>query len=330
MKRIINILIVAVLSVTSMACTESVPAGHMGRTWEPGGFTNELLKPGRHECYNRCKMYLMESTDQTFQIPMQVLCADNLNFSFTIDVLVGVNKENKRAVLSAFQNLKPAGPYLFTVQQLFDTYIKPVADQEARKIVSSYRTEELVSKRPEVIEKVRAAVTKATNAAILKVKRVTVGNLDFPKVLTDAQVQKAKRKIEIETARAEGEKRAAKAEADLKLAKINAQRGLFEAQGIADANKILAASISPQYLAYKQILALEKAADGENNMFMYPYTDVVNRGIDTSKWLTSQGIMDAELIARINEAKAKVKKGTKTKNTPGKAKVAKPNKKKRK
>ncbi len=303
MKKNVMLVIGLIAIMLSTGCNEIVLPGHVGRTWEPGGFNGEVLAPGRHSCWGRCKMYQMESTDQTFKIPMSVLCADNLNFSFDIDVLVSVNLKNDEEVKAAFGNLKPAEEQLFTISQLFETYIRPVADQEARKVVSKYKTEELVQKRAVVIEEVRTAVTLATNTAILQVKRVTVGNLDFPDVITKAQERKAQMRVEIETARAEGQKTAARAQADLQLAKIRASKEMLEAQAISDANRIIAASISPQYLAYKQILAMEKAADGKNNMFLIPYTDVMNGSIDTSKWLKPEGIVDAELLKRINTAK---------------------------
>ena len=297
------LLLLVLLTSLTIGCRETVPAGHIGHKWEPGGFEGEILKPGKHNCWGFCEMYLMEATDQAFDIPMSVLCADNLNFSFTINTLVGVNLGNNKAVKSAFENLKPAGDHLFTVQQLFATYIMPVADQEARKVVSKYMTPELVQKRAQVIEEVRAAVAAATTTAILQVKRTTVGNLDFPDVITQAQEARAKKNVEIDTARAEGLRQAAEAEAKIKLARIQAQEKLLRAQSQADSNRILAASVSPQLIMWRQWDVMEEAANGDNNLFLIPYTDAANDGLDASKWLKPQGILDAELLERIKEAK---------------------------
>ena len=303
-KRILLPLLLLALLASTVGCRETVPAGHIGRTWEPGGFQGNILKPGKHDCWGWCEMYRMEATDQAFDIPMNVLCADNLNFSFVINTLVSVNLDNADAVKAAFENLKPAGDHLFTVHQLFMTYIKPVADQEARKVVSKYKTPELVQKRSQVIEEVRAAVAEATGTAILKVKRTTVGNLDFPDVITRAQETKAEKQVEIETARAEGEKQAAQAQARITLARIQAQEKLLRAQSEADANRILAASVSPQLIMWRQWEVMEAAAGGENNLFLIPYTDTANGGLDASKWLKPQGILDAGLLKRIQDATA--------------------------
>jgi hypothetical protein len=248
-------------------------------------------------------MYHMEATDQAFEIPMSVLCADSLNFKFSINLMVSVNLDSPDEVMAAFENLKPDQDHLITVEQLFNTYIKPVADQEAQKVVSKYKTPEIVIKRAQIIEEVRAAVHAATDTAILKVKRVTVGNLDFPDVITRAQEAKAQRTVEIETARAEGDKQAAVAQARLTLARIEASERLLKAQSEADANRILASSVSPQLIMWRQWEVMELAAEGDNNMFLIPYTDAANNGIDASKWLQPQGILDAELLRKIDAAK---------------------------
>ncbi len=301
MKRILFAVAMFALLGLGSACTEPVPAGHVGRTWEPGGFLGKVLRPGRHQCYLRCQMYLMETTDRNFTVPMSVLCADNLNFAYEVNVLVAVNLENKEAVRAAFENLRPESGYILTLQQLFDTYVRPVVDEEARKVVSRYTTAEIVQKRPQVIEEVRAAVLAATDNSLLVVKRTTVGNLDFPQIITDAQEARAQRQIEVETARAEGERQAAEAQARITLARIQAQEALLRAQAQADSNRILAASVTPQLIMWRQWDVMERAADGANNMFLIPYTDAASGGLDMSEWATDQGILNAEFYRRYRD-----------------------------
>lgn len=281
---------------------EPVPAGHIGRTWEPRGFSDELLRPGRHACWGRCQMYHMETTDQVFKLPMNILCADSLNFQFEMSILVSLDQKNQNAIKAAFENLKPEKDHMFTLVQLYNMYIEPVAKEEAQKVVSRYLTTEIVLRREQIIEAVRAAVVRATANSILQVKQVNVGNLDFPDVITEAQEAKAKRLVEIETARAEGEKQAAEAQARLKLATIEAQVSLLKAQSEADANSILGNSVTPQLLAWRQWDVMKAAAEGNNNMIIVPYTDASNTA-DMSKW-AAQSALDAALLERINAARA--------------------------
>ncbi len=305
----IALLLLAMTQPGCPACEESVPAGHIGRTWEPGGISDELLPPGTHNCWGRCQMLLMETGDANFTIPMEVLCTDQLNFKFEINILASVDQTAKDAILWAFSDLNPVQPGLITTEQLFTTYIKPIAQEKSRNSVSRYATTDIAVHRAQVIEEVKVAVLEAFKGGmIVKIKQISVGNLDFPDIITRAQEAKAQRRIEIDTAKAEGEKRAAMAQARLTLARIEANERLLRAQSQADANRILASSVSPQLLAWRQYEVMEAAAAGQNNMFSFPYTDVANKGLDTSKWLTEQGIVDAALLQRIQDAQESAKK----------------------
>jgi len=306
-RMFLYLIVMAVAMPGCRWCAEDVPAGHIGMTWEPEGFTDSVLGPGYHNCHGRCKMYLMEVTDVTFNHKMSVLCADSLNFGFDVKILVALNRGDKDRVKAAFRDLKPAkeaGAHRYiTAEQLFNTYIRPVVDQESRKIISKYRTDEIVYNRKQIIEEVRTVIAQATKGTILKVKRVTVGNLDFLEVVTKAQELKAQRKVEIETTKAEALKQVEKEKAKLKVAEIRYKTELVEASMVADANKVIASSISPQYLAYKQLEVIRTAASGPNNWGFVPYQDVMNKPVDTSRWTSPEGLMDIELMERIKEAK---------------------------
>jgi regulator of protease activity HflC (stomatin/prohibitin superfamily) len=253
-------------------------------------------------------MYLMETTDENFKIPMDVLCNDSLNFKFTLDILISLDLNDVEAVKNAFQDLKPeqtprasGEPYVITLNQLAETYVIPNAAQEAQKVISRYSTDQLVKSRASVIEEVQAAVTASSQHGMVKIKRVSLTDLDFPDVVTDAQEARAKKVVEIETARARGEAQVAEAQADLKVAQIQAQKRLLDAQSVADANAILGASITPQFIAYEQIQTMGKAAAGDNNVFFVPYNEGMTKPLNTSAWMDQA--INAELIKRVEAAK---------------------------
>jgi len=247
-------------------------------------------------------MLLMEVGDANFKIPMNVLCADDLNFKFEINILASVDQSSKDAILWAFENLNPTVPGLITTDQLFQTYIQPLAVEKSSKAIFRYATTEIAKNRAQVTEEVRTAVLEATKGLIIQVKQVSVSNLEFPPLIMAAQEARAQRQIEIETAKAEGEKKAATAQARVTLARIEANERLLRAQSQADSNRILASSVSPQLLAWRQYEVMEAAAGGANNMFLIPYTDTANKGLDTTRWMDSQGILDAQLLRRMQEA----------------------------
>lgn len=300
-RTLIHILSLFLSLLVLMGCMKEVPAGHVGHAWEPGGFEGEILNPGRHECFGRCKMYLMETGDRLTKINMSVLCQDQLNFKFDVKVLTAVDKTNPDKIKAAFENIVPPSetPLKITSAQLFEMYVEPVVDQTARGVVSKYRTDEISSNRAKIITELQAAIKEEFKGSLVMAKRITVNNLDFPAALTEAQEEKAKRRIEIETEKAEQEKRLIKANNELELAAVNYKRELIEASMVADANKIIGSSITPAYLGYKQLEVIQAAASGPNNWGFVPYTDHMNN----IKWTQSEGILDAELLRRVQEAR---------------------------
>lgn len=294
------------VSFLTSGCSEQVPSGHIGRVQTPSGFEGKALSPGYHTAYGRDKMKLMEVTDKQFQIPMEVLCKDQLNFKFAIGVLVSVDKSKSTLIKDAFENVVPVDGKTITVEQLFQMYVQPVVDQEARKVVSRYETKEIAAKREEVIAQVRTAATEAISSSLLRVKRITINNMDFPDIITKAQEAKAQRKVEVETMKAETEKQLEKARGQLKVAQIEYETRLVEAAMIADANKIIGSSITPGFLAWHELKVLGKAAQGPNNWGFIPYSNNAQTVLKSGDM--GKVTLDAELMERIQRAKNKAKK----------------------
>jgi regulator of protease activity HflC (stomatin/prohibitin superfamily) len=310
MNRLIAVLLSLPLMAALSGCNTQVPTGHIGKVRTLTGFEGKPLGPGLHTCYGRDKMHLLEVSDKQFDIPMAVLCKDQLNFKFNIGALVAVDKTKTEQINDAFENVTPAENNTITAQQLFDMYVRPVVDQEARKIVSRYKTTEIASKREEVIEGIRAASVKAIGSSLMTVKRITVNNLDFPDVITAAQEARAKRQVEVETMKAETERQLEKARGQLKVAQVDYERTLVESAMIADSNKIIGASITPEFLAWHELKVLGQAAQGPNNWGFIPYSNNAQKVLATNPAKATKLVIDAALMRKIEEARAGAKKAS--------------------
>ena len=299
------------IALFTIGCNERVPPGHIGRVQTPDGFTGEILGQGRHPCWGRDQMYYIEASDKTYPQKMNVLCKDQLNFGFTISVLAAVDRTKTKLIKAAFENVTPAptevGPgNLISAAQLYDMYVRPVVDQEARKVISKYETGEIVKNRRKIIEELRTGILGGLKTSIVKVRRVTVNNLDFPKSITKAQEERARRRVEIQTEKAEQEKRLVIEQNKIKLMQLKYKRKLVEAAAVADSNRIIGASVSPGFLAYYQYKNFSEAAKGPNNWGFIPYTDY-------TKNITGRAVgaaLDAALRKRLEDArKSAVKAG---------------------
>lgn len=295
------------LSVSGCAtmCKEQVPTGHYGMCRTAQGFDGEALEPGWHSCWGTdATMYLIETQDKEETIPMNVLCKDSLNFSFDVSVLFSVRKGNSDLIHEMFENLTPEGEgNTISAKQVFKTYARSVIDEESRKVVSKYNTTEIVENRAQIISEVQSTIKERLSDSIVDIKRVTVNNLDFPAVVTKAQEERAKRQVEVETERAEQQKRLLQAENQLKIAEMRYKVEIVEAATIADSNKVIASSITPEYLAWWQLKVFGEAANGPNNWGFIPYTDHANGLTSTAGGTASEIVLDEALRERIREAR---------------------------
>lgn len=305
------------LSGCATMCKEQVPPGFVGMCRTVDGFGDNTLPAGWHECWGSdASMHYLEVSDQEHVIHMSVLCQDSLNFQFDVAVLASADRSNKALMLEMFENITPENGDTISSEQIFNMYARSVVDQEARKVVSKYDTSEIVTKRPQIIEEILSSVNQSLKGTIVEVKRVTVNNLDFPAVVTQAQEEKAQRKVEIETEKAEQEKRLLKAQNALKISALQYEQQLLEASMISDANQIIGQSISPEYLAWWQLKVMGEAAAGPNNWGFIPYTDF-NSGMasNSANWTSGKRVIDEELRQKIREVRVKAEEGAVAQDT---------------
>lgn len=303
--------IITFLLLAGPGCTEPVPGGYVGMIRTPGGFTGSILNAGNHSCWGRDTMYLLEVGDTPASVEINQLTTDKINFKASIGVIFSVDRSNTKAITDGFSNITPTKGLTITAIQLFDTYIGAIVDQEARKVYSKYDSSDVVAKRGDIVEQVRAAVTTAFQSGLIKIKQVTVNNDDFPPDVTAAWNLQAQTKVEIGTEKAKQAKLMVAKNNQLALETIEYQIELVRSANIADSNKIIGSSITPEYLAWWQLKVLGEAAKGPNNWGFIPYTDYVNgktNGITSGmsgERLTAPGMIDAELLKRIRDAREK-------------------------
>lgn len=119
-----------------------------------------------------------------------------------------------------------------------DNIIAPAVQEAIKSVVSSYTAEELITKRAEVSTKISEALETKTNSYGLKIQTINITNFQFSATYT--QAIEAKQVAEMEVATAKN---------NLQKAKVEAEKKVVEAQGSADANKLLEVSLTKEIIA---------------------------------------------------------------------------------
>ena len=133
--------------------------------------------------------------------------------------------------------------------------LDPAINAAARSVVGRYTLEQLYSSKRDVIEQeILDEVTKLLAGQYLIVKRVLVEDVQLPPTIKQAIERKLKQ-----------EQESLEYEFRLVTAQKEAEKQRIEAQGKADANKILSASLTDKILQDKGIEATNKLAESPNS-----------------------------------------------------------------
>ena len=136
------------------------------------------------------------------------------------------------------------------IQELLD----PAINSAARSVVGRYTPEQLYSSKRDAIEQeILIEVRKELEGQFLNVKRILVEDVKLPPTIKEAIERKLKQ-----------EQEALEYEFRLKKAEKEAERQRIEAQGKADANRILSASLTDKILQDKGIEATLQLSQSPN------------------------------------------------------------------
>ena len=131
----------------------------------------------------------------------------------------------------------------------------PAVNAAARSVVGRYTPEQLYSSKRDVIEQeILDEVVNLLDGQFLNVKRVLVEDVKLPNTIKNAIESKLKQ-----------EQESLEYEFRLVTADKEAQKVRIEAQGKADANKILSASLNDRILQDKGIEATVKLSESPNS-----------------------------------------------------------------
>lgn len=175
----------------------------------------------------------------------QVNCNDAGGASFEVDIQVNYSLNPEYA------------EQLYTDYGSQENYVQYVAAVDVRsvtrEVAGKFTTITLLTDRGSFTAAVQEALTERWEDSGIVIESVAVQEIRYPESITSkyAEAQAA----EIEKARAQNEQETAKVEAETKV---------IQAQGEADANAILAASLSDEVLAQHYIDALESIGANGN------------------------------------------------------------------
>ncbi|MEO0507350.1 MAG: prohibitin family protein [Bacteroidota bacterium] len=240
---IVGIIILIVLVSKSIVRVGPGEGGVLFRPASGGVVTDKTYGEGWHIVAPWNDMLIHKVRQQSISDEMNVLSVNGLEVK--VNGTIWFEPEYKNLGLL----IKTKGEEY--ILELLD----PAINAAARSVVGRYTPEQLYSSKRDVIEQeILDVVQKELAGQYLNVKRVLVEDVKLPTTIKDAIESKLKQ-----------EQQSLEYEFKLVTAQKEAEKVRIEAQGKADANKILSASLTDKILQDKGIEATLKLSESPNS-----------------------------------------------------------------
>ncbi len=254
MKNKLLLLLLPFLLLLTSCTNPNTPAGHEGyvyespRVWGTGGFQGTLSGPANFGVSMwRNEVIVIDIRPRTYTEHFKILAKDDLNISFNYHAILLIKPDSVKDVVEKFGGIDW---YKRFVHEAFRTY--------ARDSVQRYNAVELKTKRDEMSREVTKQLSQYLEGTPFILKSLVVGNIEYPAVVADA----VEKKLAAQQLLAEKETQKA-------IAKKDAEIRVEEAKGIAQAQKIINATLTTNYLQHEAIQTQLKMADSPNHTTVY-------------------------------------------------------------
>ncbi len=254
MKKFCLLILLGALIHLSGCTNPSTPAGHEGyvkenpRIWGKGGFRGALKGPQNYGVSLwRNEVENVDFRPQTYAEIFSILTKDELNISFRFQTIINVKSGTVKSVVEEY-----AG------SRFYRRYIKEPLRAMVRRNVQTLESRQVKEKRKEIAEGVmNELVDYLSDTPFVAISGV-VGNIDYPKVVTEAVEKKLAAKQLLD-----------EKETQREIAIKDAEIRIEEAKGIAEAQRIINTTLTKNYLQHEAINAQLKMASSPNHTTVY-------------------------------------------------------------
>jgi len=240
-----------------------IPSGYVGVKLTLGKADMDELPPGLN--------FIIPAVQRVIKMSVRTHSYD-LRGANSINSLSkdGLTINTELTVLYKIMPTKAAEIYVEYGLDYEDKIIKPVIRSAVRDVIATLDSSQVYQERELIQKKLMESVSKELEKRYIVLDEILIRDIRLPKRVVEAIEQKRRAYEEMQKMKFIVEKE-----------KLEAERKRVEAQGIADANKIIAGSLTREYLQWKFIENIKAYAQGDNNtVILIPYdqqmTPIIN------------------------------------------------------
>lgn len=252
----LSVLILGIIALFSLSsCTNpNTPAGHEGYVFEQprlfgaGGYRDTLKGPSNYGfSLWRNQVISIDMRPNTYTESFRILARDDLNINFNFHAILSIRPGTVQQVV---ENYGGENWYKRYVRETFRTYV--------RDAVQQYESRELKAQRENIAVEVSEKLREYLKSTPFSLTKVVIGNINYPEIVANA-VEK----------RLAAQQLLSEKETQKEIARKDAEIRIEEAKGIAEAQKIINATLTANYLQHEAINAQLKMAESPNHTTVY-------------------------------------------------------------
>ncbi len=243
-----------------------IPSGYVGVKLTLGKADTDELPPGLHLLIPGVqKVEKMSVRTQSYDLrgasSINALSKDGLTINVELTILYKIDPK------------KAAEIFIEYGLDYEDKIIKPVIRSAVRDVIAMLDSSQVYQEREAIQRKLMENVSKELAKRYILVDEILIRNIKLPVQVVEAIEQKRRAYEEAQKMKFLVEKE-----------RLEAERKRVEAKGIADANKIIAGSLTKEYLTWKFIENIKSYAEGDNNtVILLPYDEKLTPIINLPK-----------------------------------------------
>lgn len=246
---------------------ETVPPTAKGKILTTAGYSPDVLEPGKYTLWGRSEMILLQTNTATYQERVKVILQDKLTLVADIKFR-GRIAGNDSVINAMFNDITPGEDKIIKFNDVYAVYGKMAVRNKTREIISKYNVEDVHKNYGRLSKEIAKALIKTLEKTPLEISDIALGNIAYPKVVTDAINIAKERSMAIEKEEAQAQIDLTKKKNERLLAEANYQIEITKAKAIRDKNKIIGEGVTAQLIELRRLEVLEKMADNKSAVFM--------------------------------------------------------------
>ncbi len=282
-RHLVQLAVVGCFALLATGCGQrvEVPPANVGKIMTKSGYQEGFINTSKirlDACWwpgAYCdRLVLLDVSDfaKTEQFKL-FMPEDRLNLLFDVRVTMMVNPEQREMLFNKItpRKMMVGGNQAIAIDmnRAYYTYAEQIIRSETRSFIADYSIAEVASNRDAIGDKLQDHLKKTiAKRTPFIVRYAGLADVQYPEIIVTAQENAAERREAIQQEKAQLEVSKVQLERELQEASMQRKVDVEKARAEAEQNKILAESVSPAYVKYRELEALDKVADSKNKTFV--------------------------------------------------------------